>query len=160
MIPKLNRLTGDVRIEHGPSMFLPDPRKEVVVRRILSDGEVSLLYPGNNEALQHNRMLRQSSQVNASDVPMATAALAEDIDTTFRDAQLRSALRGGSGLEGTTRGATFASLGMTKGSPVAASAMSNVAYSSTASSAESAAQALVGSGTTQRKTSPTTDNHP
>src|SRR5713101_878258 len=82
-------------------MFLPDPRVEVVVRRILSDGEVSLLFPGNAEALQHNRMLRQSSQVNANDVPMTSMSLAEDVDTTYRDAQLSARLRsGGSGPEG------------------------------------------------------------
>src|SRR5438093_8929365 len=44
---------------------------------------------------------------------------------------------------------------ISKGIPIAASSMSNVAYSSTTSSAESAAQALVGTGTTQRKTSNT-----
>jgi major vault protein len=49
--------------------------------------------------------------------------------------------------------------GAPRGMPIAASAapasMSNVSYSSTTSSAESAAQALVGSGATQRKTSNT-----
>src|SRR5207244_4144153 len=123
----LNRLTGDVRIEHGPSMFLPDPREEVVVRRILSDNEVSLLYPGNGEALQHNRVLRASSQVNANDVPMASMSLAEDVDTTYRDAQLSARLRGGrdtlgggTGGEGLTRAYTPLSKALS-GMPVAAS---------------------------------------
>src|SRR6266446_3928206 len=142
-------------------MFLPDPRVEVVVRRILSDGEATLLYPGNAEALQHNRMLRQSSQMNANDVPMTSMSLAEDVDTTYRDAQISARMRGGSGPEA-MRGMNIGqALGAshTRGMPIAASAapasMSNVSYSSTTSSAESAAQALVGSGTTQRKTSNT-----
>src|SRR5205823_14564657 len=76
------------------TMFLPGPREGVVVRRILSDNEVSLPYPGNGEALQHNRVLRASGQVNANDVPMASMSLAEDVDTTYRDAQLSARLRG------------------------------------------------------------------
>jgi major vault protein len=143
----LNRLTGDVRIEHGPSMFLPDPREEVVVRRILSENEASLLYPGNNEALQHNRTLRQSSQINANDVPMASMSLSEDVDTTYRDAQISSRLRSGSSADAVRS----MSIGQALGGSIAA----NVSYSSTTSSAESAAQALVGTGTTQRKTSNT-----
>src|SRR5437870_3464145 len=92
-------------------MFLPDPRIEVVVRRILSDGEVSLLYPGNQEALQHNRVLRTSSQVNANDVPMASMSLAEDVDTTYRDAQLSARLRGSDKGFEATRGVALASMG-------------------------------------------------
>ena len=141
-------------------MFLPDPREEVVVRRILSDGEVSLLFPGNAEALQHNRMLRQSSQVNANDVPMTSMSLAEDVDTTYRDAQISARMRGGSGPEAIRSMSIGQALGAspTRSAPTGAfpsSSMSNVAYSSTTSSAESAAQALVGSGTTQRKTTNT-----
>src|SRR6266852_3247639 len=131
-------------------MFLPDPRKEVIVRRILSDAEVSLLYPSNDEALRHNQMLRQSSQVNASDVPMTSMSLAEDVDTTYRDAQLSARLRGSVGTEA-YRG-TSPSAGMTRGMPIASS---NVSYAATASSAENAAQALVGGGVMQRKTSNT-----
>src|SRR5205823_8525174 len=136
------------------TMFLPGPREGVVVRRILSDNEVSLPYPGNGEALQHNRVLRASGQVNANDVPMASMSLAEDVDTTYRDAQLSARLRGSDKGFEAYRGKS-PSEGM-RGMPIAAGAsMSNVAYSSTTSSAESAAQALVGTGTTQRKTSNT-----
>lgn len=155
----LNRLTGDVRIEHGPSMFLPDPREEVVVRRILSEGEAALLYPGNAEALRHNQALRQASQVSADSVPMTSMSLSEDVDTTYRDAQMSSRLRGlekGFTAAETLGGSALRSYAApSKGMPIAAAAMSNVAYSSTTSSAESAAQALVGTGTTQRKTSNT-----
>lgn len=58
----LSRLTGEVRLEHGPSMFLPDPRKEVIVKRILSDSEVASYYPGNDKVRQYNEQLRITNQ--------------------------------------------------------------------------------------------------
>jgi major vault protein len=49
---------GDVKTEKGPQIFLPDPRNEVIVRRVLDDKTVSLWYPGNQEALDFNETLR------------------------------------------------------------------------------------------------------
>ncbi len=54
----MNRLTGEIRTVRGPAMLLPDPRHEVIVRRALSDREVSLWYPGNTDALAYNASLR------------------------------------------------------------------------------------------------------
>src|SRR3990172_1411311 len=54
----LDRLSGEVTLRRGPTMLLPDPRREVVTRRVLSDREAALFYPGNDEALAHNRALR------------------------------------------------------------------------------------------------------
>jgi len=42
-------------------MLLPNPVTHVIVRRILSDKQVSLWYPGNREALEYNRNLRAVS---------------------------------------------------------------------------------------------------
>lgn len=53
----LNRHTGQIRLEKGPCIFLPDPRKEVIVRRILHPRQVGLWFPGNQDALEHNRKL-------------------------------------------------------------------------------------------------------
>lgn len=53
----LDRLTGRVRTEAGPAMFLPDPRKEVILRRALDLKTCELLYPGNREALAYNAAL-------------------------------------------------------------------------------------------------------
>ncbi len=53
----LNRLTGDIRLEKGPSMFLPNPIEEVLVKRILSIRDVERWFPGNSEAIQYNQML-------------------------------------------------------------------------------------------------------
>ncbi|HWO18573.1 MAG TPA: hypothetical protein VNO30_07345 [Kofleriaceae bacterium] len=54
----MNRLTGAIRTVRGPAMLLPDPRHEVIVRRVLSDRECSLWYPGNQEALAYNQSAR------------------------------------------------------------------------------------------------------
>lgn len=57
----LNKDSGKVSLKRGPQMLLPDPREEVIVRRVLSDAEVSLWFPGNNEALEVNRDLSQKA---------------------------------------------------------------------------------------------------
>lgn len=53
----LDRSSGEVKLVEGPKMFLPDPRREVIVRRVLPTSLVNLLYPGNAEALAHNSSL-------------------------------------------------------------------------------------------------------
>jgi major vault protein len=58
----MNRLTGKIDTLSGPKMFLPDPRTEVIVRRVLADNQVSLWYPGNEEALAYNRQLAAASE--------------------------------------------------------------------------------------------------
>jgi len=54
----LNRMTGDIRMVKGPNMYLPDPRVEVFIRRVLSEEQCQLWYPGNTEALAYNQQLR------------------------------------------------------------------------------------------------------
>jgi major vault protein len=53
----LDRNTGNIRLQRGPSIYLPDPRREVIVRRILDPRHVALWFPGNAEALAHNKRL-------------------------------------------------------------------------------------------------------
>jgi major vault protein len=53
----LNRITGVISLKQGPCMFLPDPRTEVLVRRIIEPHKVRLWYPGNEEAVEYNNML-------------------------------------------------------------------------------------------------------
>lgn len=55
----LNRLTGEIKTVRGPQMYLPDPRKEVVVKRKLSAKECALIYPGNKEVLEYNDALNE-----------------------------------------------------------------------------------------------------
>ena len=54
----MNRLTGQIRLEKGPAVFLPDPRKEVIIRRVLEPSQVSMWFPGNTEAVQYNQHLK------------------------------------------------------------------------------------------------------
>lgn len=61
----LDRHTGAIRMVHGGkdgTMCLPDPRKEVFVRRVLTDAESEAMYPGNAEAMEYNRTLRAIQQ--------------------------------------------------------------------------------------------------
>ena len=55
----LNRLTGEIKTIVGPQMYLPDPRKEVVVKRKLTVKECGLIYPGNHEVLTYNESITE-----------------------------------------------------------------------------------------------------
>jgi len=55
----LNRLNGQITLKRGPAIFLPDPRKEVIVRRILEPKQVMLWFPNNQEALDYNLLMRK-----------------------------------------------------------------------------------------------------
>ncbi|HEY3999997.1 MAG TPA: hypothetical protein VGO93_14070 [Candidatus Xenobia bacterium] len=67
----LDRLSGEIRLQRGPAMFLPDPRKAVIVRRVLDEKTVSLLFPGNPEALEINRRLMGIRAAQPAGAPMA-----------------------------------------------------------------------------------------
>jgi major vault protein len=53
----LNRLSGEISLKKGPNMLLPDPRTEVIVRRVLDPKTVAIWFPGNEEAIEYNRKL-------------------------------------------------------------------------------------------------------
>jgi len=55
----LNRKTGQITLQNGPCMFLPDPREAVIVQRILTKKQCELWYPGNGEVIEFNSQLRQ-----------------------------------------------------------------------------------------------------
>ncbi len=76
----LDRLTGEIKLEAGPKMLLPDPRRHVMTRRALSDRESMLFYPGNEDALAFNRALRgvgPSSTMTKAATPQRAATRAE-----------------------------------------------------------------------------------
>lgn len=58
----LDRNKGEVRLVKGPTMLLPDPRKEVLVRRFLAEKTAALWYPGNEKVVQVNRELEALSK--------------------------------------------------------------------------------------------------
>jgi len=62
----LNKVKGDIQKEEGPKIFLPDPRSEVIVRRVLDDKTVQLWYPGNQEARSFNETLRSLAETSTS----------------------------------------------------------------------------------------------
>lgn len=53
----LDRDEGTIEIVRGPQIFLPDPRRQVIVRRVLTPEACALMYPGNSEAMSHNQAL-------------------------------------------------------------------------------------------------------
>lgn len=59
----LNRLTGKISLIKGPTMYLPDPRYEVIVRRVLEPQQVELWFPGNKEALEYNLKLKELAKL-------------------------------------------------------------------------------------------------
>ena len=86
----LNRLTGEISTVKGPQMYLPDPRKEVVVKRKLSEKECHLIYPGNDEVLQYNvdlsekqteRMARKGMTNSITDAINCAYSTSNQLDT-------------------------------------------------------------------------------
>lgn len=77
----LDKNSGEIKLVRGPKMFLADPRKEVLVKRILPSSVVELLYPGNTEALAYNRQLSTTAPVGGgleyddSDIDLPTASI-------------------------------------------------------------------------------------
>ncbi len=73
----MNRNTGIIDLVKGPKVFLPDPRTEVVVRRILDFKTCSLLFPNNQQAFAHNAALAGVDldvYMSADEGPVAVAA--------------------------------------------------------------------------------------
>ncbi len=100
----LNRLTGDVSLVIGPVMLLPDPRKEVIVQRVIDPNTVALWYPGNEEAKAHNQNLMALSSSGREDY--ITKGLVDDTrERTFGSQSLaRSAELVGDSMK---RGSSF-----------------------------------------------------
>lgn len=74
----LDRQNGNIAVVKGPNIFLPDPRKQVVVRRILDFKTCDLLFPNNHSAMEHNARLAgvDLSTYMEDSMPVAVAAVA------------------------------------------------------------------------------------
>lgn len=55
----LDRNTGTITLKRGPAIYLPDPRREVIVRRVLDERAVRLWFPGNEQAVVANQRLAE-----------------------------------------------------------------------------------------------------
>lgn len=53
----MDRTTGKINTVLGPRMFLPDPRKEVIVKRKLTPSQCDYWYPNNAEVKAYNASL-------------------------------------------------------------------------------------------------------
>ncbi|WP_434415830.1 hypothetical protein [Nannocystis pusilla] len=69
----LDRNKGTITLKRGPAIYLPDPRIELIIRRVLDPKTVSLWFPGNREAYDYNRRLAQQ---NAPQIAAEFAAVA------------------------------------------------------------------------------------
>lgn len=69
----LNRDSGKISTERGPKIFLPDPRKEVIVRRVLDQKTCSVMFPGNTEALLHNNSLAAQFETDSDELLEGTS---------------------------------------------------------------------------------------
>ena len=76
----LDKNKGAVEIQVGSQIFLPDPRYQVIVRRVLDDKEVNLWYPNNPIAVQFNQSLR--SAMTEGDNYVTDANFRAAVDTT------------------------------------------------------------------------------
>jgi len=62
----LNKETGDITLYKGPKMFNPDPRTEVIVKRVLDEQTVKLWFPTSKDAISYNKTLE--TEIGNSDI--------------------------------------------------------------------------------------------
>lgn len=92
----MNRLTGEIKTVHGPAMYLPDPRTEVVVKRKLTQRQCEHWYPGNIAALEYNIGLSEKSveknlRAKGLDLDMFTAYCASNtMDSTLASLEAKA----------------------------------------------------------------------
>ncbi len=61
----LDKESGKIDLVKGPLMLLPDPRKKVIIKRILDKKSIAVMFPGNSEAIEHNDELAKISLMNS-----------------------------------------------------------------------------------------------
>lgn len=98
----LDKEKGIVRMEKGPKVFLPDPRKEIIVRRVLDKKTVGLWYPSNDEAAAYNAGLEAMTEASSNYVMDTSYNAAMDLARTInRGTRGTSALSGsGASIQG------------------------------------------------------------
>lgn len=74
----LDRESGSISLVKGPQVFLPDPRKQVIVQRALALKLCELLYPGNSEAIMINAA---RLEIDSPDIVGAAATGLNVLDT-------------------------------------------------------------------------------
>jgi major vault protein len=106
----LDKNTGKVEMVRGEAIFLPDPRHQVIVRRVLDTKTVGLWYPGNDEALKYNSTLQGMTEGAQNYVQDMSYNAAMDLSRTVnRGLRGSSALASSANFEGAVlnRGTKF-----------------------------------------------------
>ena len=78
----LDKSEGKIKLVSGPQIFLPDPRNEVIVRRVLDDKTVNLWFPTSVDALAFNQSLRALNEDPSSNYLAENTVLAAAADIT------------------------------------------------------------------------------
>jgi len=77
----MRRLSGEIRLEKGPKMFLADPRGDINVRRILDPKDAAIWFPGSEDAVAYNEALletQRESQPDSSQMYMSDDIFASE----------------------------------------------------------------------------------
>ncbi|TSC82387.1 MAG: major vault protein [Parcubacteria group bacterium Gr01-1014_20] len=98
----LDRKKGEVRLVTGPIMLLPDPRKEVIIRRVLDLKTVELWYPGNQRSLQVNEELATLSNSLPPGEYLQTDVMRRSIAAVSRSKGPEDSVMGDTFRRGTT----------------------------------------------------------
>jgi len=109
----LDKNTGRVEMVRGEKIFLPDPRFQIIVRRVLDERTVALWYPdpnrpgqGNPEAVAYNRNLAELAGTTVNYVQDTSYSAAMDLNRS-----INRGTRGSSALVQSYLGGASASAG-------------------------------------------------
>ncbi len=100
----MNRETGEITTVVGPKMYLPDPRKEVVVKRKLSEKECALWYPNNVEVLAYNNALNEQTLEKSLRKQTISDPMKSIVASAFTDAASMDCLESNAGI---SRGTSY-----------------------------------------------------
>lgn len=85
----MDRMAGVVKLALGPTMLLPNPVKEIIVRRALTKQQCELWYPGNALVLAYNEDLIAAS---AKSPTTRTGVVSEgDVERAYASNRMRGA---------------------------------------------------------------------
>lgn len=100
----MNRETGEIKTVVGPRMYLPDPRKEVIVKRKLTTKQCQLWYPGNMEVLAYNEGLSEKSVEKMMKRGSSNSVMDAMYCSAFSDAASMDCLESNAGI---SRGTSY-----------------------------------------------------
>lgn len=95
----MDRISGEIETKKGPMMLLPDPRNQVIVRRVLSSSQCSLWYPGNRDVLEYNDSLAgiaktvpttRSGAISDGDYERSTKSRRKGMDKSLQNREQRA----------------------------------------------------------------------